>query len=513
MPEIKHNFLRGKMNKDHDERLVGNGEYRDAMNIQVSSSDGSDVGAVQNILGNRHIGQVWWMDNIQSSAIPYSCIGGIADEKNNKLYYFLTGEDWEWENSFEDVDDVWVVGQAGVQTVGGWTINYEPGGPNGFALGDNQISGNIGQSSWMKYAGLDIVEGKTYRLSYDVVTSSLNPSNDPTTKPQLRLVVGVDAITTGSLSTSSFFHSNPVNPPLDVEATPGRYSLIWTQGAYNVGGLEFFSDINFTGTIANLKVELLVNNYILEYDTTKDHTTPATDNPTVTPVFVDLHGGVLKFKNYNRITGINIIDDMLYWTDGGSEPKRINIPRSIKGTNPNGEEPTNIINEARGISVSEDFPYGSMVANESHITVIKKAPTTSLLVNKESTRSKFKQYSADMEISLGDEIENDILNSSKGIVHDFTYLKAGDTFRTKLRTPLGQSDAVLLDWKVGNEVVLKEYPIASDGPLTEYRIKGTISNWSGNVFQTNNSIINRNINIAQGSQGIPTDWHWYGFDL
>ena len=52
MPEIKNQFTGGKMNKDLDERLVPDGEYRDAMNIQVSTSEGSDVGAVQNILGN-----------------------------------------------------------------------------------------------------------------------------------------------------------------------------------------------------------------------------------------------------------------------------------------------------------------------------------------------------------------------------------------------------------------------------------------------------------------------------
>ena len=52
MPEIKNQFTGGKMNKDLDERLVPNGEYRDAMNIQVSTSEESDVGTVQNILGN-----------------------------------------------------------------------------------------------------------------------------------------------------------------------------------------------------------------------------------------------------------------------------------------------------------------------------------------------------------------------------------------------------------------------------------------------------------------------------
>ena len=42
MPEIKHTFQGGKMNKDLDERLVPNGEYRDAMNIQVRTTDDPD---------------------------------------------------------------------------------------------------------------------------------------------------------------------------------------------------------------------------------------------------------------------------------------------------------------------------------------------------------------------------------------------------------------------------------------------------------------------------------------
>ena len=52
MPELNHNFTSGKMNKDLDERLVPNGEYRDALNLEVASSDDSQVGAFQNIKGN-----------------------------------------------------------------------------------------------------------------------------------------------------------------------------------------------------------------------------------------------------------------------------------------------------------------------------------------------------------------------------------------------------------------------------------------------------------------------------
>jgi len=55
MPDIKHHFRLGKMNKDLDERLVPNGEYRDALNIEISTSEGSNVGSVQNIKGTTQV--------------------------------------------------------------------------------------------------------------------------------------------------------------------------------------------------------------------------------------------------------------------------------------------------------------------------------------------------------------------------------------------------------------------------------------------------------------------------
>ena len=82
MPEIKNMFQKGVMNKDLDERLVPNGQYRDAMNIQVSTSEGSEVGTVQNILGNIRV------DGL--SLVDFKCIGTVADEKNNVLYWFIT---------------------------------------------------------------------------------------------------------------------------------------------------------------------------------------------------------------------------------------------------------------------------------------------------------------------------------------------------------------------------------------------------------------------------------------
>ena len=52
MAEIKNSFLKSKMNKDLDDRLVPNGEYRDAQNISVGKSEADDIGALENVLGN-----------------------------------------------------------------------------------------------------------------------------------------------------------------------------------------------------------------------------------------------------------------------------------------------------------------------------------------------------------------------------------------------------------------------------------------------------------------------------
>ena len=91
MPEIKKHFAGGKMNKDLDERLVPNGEYRDAMNIEVSTSESSNVGSIQNILGNTD-GCNWSTNPILSGS---KTVGTISDEKNDTLYWLVCGPSFD----------------------------------------------------------------------------------------------------------------------------------------------------------------------------------------------------------------------------------------------------------------------------------------------------------------------------------------------------------------------------------------------------------------------------------
>jgi len=100
MPDLKHNFSRGRMNKDLDERLVPDGEYRDAENIEIATSEGSNVGAAQNLLGTTWQ-KIKTINNAEAGVAVTSwttkfgydtakCVGHIVDNKNNSIYWFVS---------------------------------------------------------------------------------------------------------------------------------------------------------------------------------------------------------------------------------------------------------------------------------------------------------------------------------------------------------------------------------------------------------------------------------------
>jgi hypothetical protein len=107
MPEIKNTFLRSKMNKTLDSRLIPNGEYRDARNVSISRSEGSDVGALENVLGNTQLTNLKvdiaalerqkvtekYGTTIRPGEIELpnlEIIGYYADTTTDKIFLFLT---------------------------------------------------------------------------------------------------------------------------------------------------------------------------------------------------------------------------------------------------------------------------------------------------------------------------------------------------------------------------------------------------------------------------------------
>ena len=81
--EIKNTFLKSKMNKDLDDRILPNGEYRDARNISVGRSEDNDVGALENIIGNSLLATTDLGEGL-------TIIGLEEDNSTDRIFVFLT---------------------------------------------------------------------------------------------------------------------------------------------------------------------------------------------------------------------------------------------------------------------------------------------------------------------------------------------------------------------------------------------------------------------------------------
>lgn len=86
MAKAQNTFLGSKMNKDIDARLLRNGDYRDALNVQVSRSEGDGVGSLENVLGNSLAVDFGSLEDVSD----LTCIGYFSDDINNNIYLFLT---------------------------------------------------------------------------------------------------------------------------------------------------------------------------------------------------------------------------------------------------------------------------------------------------------------------------------------------------------------------------------------------------------------------------------------
>jgi hypothetical protein len=82
---LRNTFIAGKMNKDADERLIPEGQYRDAQNVRVSISDGSDVGSLENVLSND---QKSFFGLGENAAV----IGSVSVEFSNCIYWFVVSD-------------------------------------------------------------------------------------------------------------------------------------------------------------------------------------------------------------------------------------------------------------------------------------------------------------------------------------------------------------------------------------------------------------------------------------
>ena len=97
MAQAQNTFLKSKMNGDLDSRLMPSGEYRTAFNVQVSRSEGDNVGSLENALGTSLIKNF----SVITQVADLDCIGTLADEVNGLMYLFLTDNTDTLRNQFQ----------------------------------------------------------------------------------------------------------------------------------------------------------------------------------------------------------------------------------------------------------------------------------------------------------------------------------------------------------------------------------------------------------------------------
>lgn len=342
--EFKHTFTSGRMNKDLDDRLVPNGEYIDALNIQVASSEGSDAGAIENLLGNEQISELE-LSNAKT-------IGSLADTANDKIYWFVTSDELDGIYEFDEktkailpilIDEK----RTAVDEIKGTTIEASAEGElvlenrSGYrnAIGQ-EVNKNVGQETLVL-------------KNIDISVSSKN---------------------------------------INISIPKGTIALIESENKITFKNIEY-SDIEYGGI--DIKVT-----YSSE-------------------------DAFLSFSKNNPITGVNIIDGLLFWTDNLNPPRRLDIA-AFRNYDSNGGQTL--------VTYKEKGPDGAIIKKqraviEEDISVAKKAPLNA------------------PEMVVFDSLagENTSYLTGNGSTFDLNQYDSGQEFTLSINTPTG--------WKVGNVVL------------------------------------------------------------
>jgi uncharacterized protein (TIGR02145 family) len=174
MAEAKNSFIKSKMNKDLDERLIPSSEYRDAFNIAVSRSENSDVGALESVRGNSQTSR--------SSQNGNFIIGTYVDETNSIVYYFRTNHTAEVKAPFNALCTIGAynaITNVDVTLVSGSFLNFSTTEyMNGISLIENQLffSDNRNQPRKIK---VDAIPGTHYFNEDQISVAKFSPYKAP----------------------------------------------------------------------------------------------------------------------------------------------------------------------------------------------------------------------------------------------------------------------------------------------------------------------------------------------
>lgn len=306
MAELKHTFVKGRMNKDLDERLIPNGEYRDALNVQVSNSEGSDVGALENTLGNTQVSSLGLTNAV--------AIGAADDKLNKKIYWFITSD---------EVDGIYEYNTTTKQIS---PIVVDPKTSSTKTINSLVLRSNI--DNHLVIDNLSVQEAKDL--------FNISDEDFPTTLTD-EVLIGNNVIAT-------------VNTPEISISIPRNTVMMLDQDSGYV-----FKNISYSNV----------------------------DFGDLTVVFNYSDSSVLGFDKKHLITGSNVLNGTLYFTDDLNEPRAVNIDNfrrySASLVSDNGEIATDTQTQVAGEiyvdeNIKESFQRDFV---EKDINVAKSSPQAS----------------------------------------------------------------------------------------------------------------------------------------
>ena len=136
MANTSRSFTAGRMNKVVDERLVPDGEYIDAMNIRMGSTENSEVGVIENTKGNTSLTDLMYPVTGDYLSVDALCIGAYSDSATDTIYWFVHDSSFTAGNtgfldmivSFNVVNNILTYHVVSIDDQSGFstTLNFNP---------------------------------------------------------------------------------------------------------------------------------------------------------------------------------------------------------------------------------------------------------------------------------------------------------------------------------------------------------------------------------------------------
>ena len=283
MPEIKNNFLQGKMNKDLDDRLLPNGQYRDAINIRISKTENSDAGTAQNLKGNENILNPAIAVPLASNGVDplWEVVGYYSDSITGYVFWYVTsfnGSSSDNTNQFKAAAQITILANNITHT----------SGSNTFTVAN---SGSLNIQKGMK-------------------------------------------ITEANLASDTYIET------ADYNSTNKTWTITMNKNAVN-------AIINSPVLTHTCRIYLYEKN-----------------DPSLWSGVALIDNAKLNLSRSHKITGVNLLNDLLFWTDDYNQPRRINIISAKAG------EYTGTYLEDN-ISVAQYAPYSAPRVKMEHDTNIE----------------------------------------------------------------------------------------------------------------------------------------------